>query len=396
MADFKYELPEKLIAQIPLANRDASKLLVYKEGNISETKFSELVNVLPEGSLLVFNNTKVLKARLFFRKETGAEIELLLLEPYEPSQYAASLSSSKECMWKCMAGNLKKWKEGPVYTHVVSGGSTIKLKAEKRAVNGNILTVRFSWDTDIKFGELIGAGGHIPLPPYISRSDNEYDSVRYQTVYSREEGSVAAPTAGLHFTEEIMKKLKTEKGIKTVDLTLHVGAGTFLPVKSEYISGHQMHTEHYSFTSDFVGKLRGNAGKVIAVGTTSARAIESIYWLGTQLLEHGETPDKMYTGQWDPYRPGDIPETEESLKAVEEYMLKNRLESISASTSLLIVPGYRFRITKGLITNFHQPGSTLLLLVSAFTGNRWREIYRFAKENEFRFLSYGDSSLLLP
>jgi S-adenosylmethionine:tRNA ribosyltransferase-isomerase len=394
--DYDYDLPDDRIAQYPVGERDESKLLVYKGGNISQDIFRNIDNHLPSGSLLVFNNTRVIRARLLFRKDSGALIEILCLEPISPCDYNLSFGSKEAVEWKCIIGNLKKWKKGVLTISAIDGSKPFNLYAEKLAADGEAWHIKFSWDNkDLCFAEVIESCGHIPLPPYITRNDETEDNIRYQTVYSSVNGSVAAPTAGLHFTGSVLKRL-TSAGIKMLEITLHVGAGTFKPVKSENIYEHEMHTEHFFADKKTIILLLENLGRIIPVGTTSVRTIESLYWLGVKIIsDPEETHTELALTQWEAY---DLPQTiatEEALEAVLNFMSKNNLNTLGASTSILIKPGYEFRMTNGIVTNFHQPRSTLLLLISAFTGKSWKELYIFALENNFRFLSYGDSSLLL-
>jgi S-adenosylmethionine:tRNA ribosyltransferase-isomerase len=394
--DYDYDLPEDRIAQYPAAERDASKLLVFKNGIISQDTFRNIDQHLPEGSLLIFNNTRVIRARLLFRKGSGALIEILCLEPLLPYDYSLSFGSKESVEWKCIIGNLKKWKTGTLSTSFIVNGVNKNLYAEKLLSEGEAWRIRFSWDDlNLSFAEVIEGCGHIPLPPYINRSDENEDNIRYQTVYSSVDGSVAAPTAGLHFTASVMEKLRSE-GIKTAEITLHVGAGTFKPIKSENIYEHEMHTEHFFADKKTIKLLLENKGKIIPVGTTSVRTLESLYWLGVKIIsEPGLSFTEIALKQWEAY---ELPQEFSSVQAIEgllSFMNKNQLNTLLASTSILIKPGYQFRMTNGIITNFHQPRSTLLLLISAFTGKSWKELYIFALENNFRFLSYGDSSLLL-
>ncbi|HKK42020.1 MAG TPA: S-adenosylmethionine:tRNA ribosyltransferase-isomerase [Bacteroidales bacterium] len=396
LSDYNYELPPDRIAQHPVKERDSSKLLISDGTYINEDKFRNLARYLPAHSLLVFNNTRVIQARILFRKESGADIEILCLEPLDPPGYDESFSSFGPVEWKCMVGNLKKWKRGPLTLTVRSGEQNFILSAEKVAPEGDAYRIRFTWyDEKISFSEILESVGHIPLPPYISRPDSEEDRKRYQTVYSIINGSVAAPTAGLHFTGKLLNKL-INKGIDSASVTLHVGAGTFRPVKTESIAGHEMHCEHYFVTLSAIEMILRNRDNIIAVGTTSVRTLESLYWTGVKLLlKNKNVEDLMHLGQWEAYGlKQDIP-LKDSLEAVIYKLTKENKEILEASTSLIIVPGYKFRVTGGMITNFHQPGSTLLLLVSAWTGPSWKKIYKYALENDFRFLSYGDSSLLL-
>ncbi|HEX2969248.1 MAG TPA: S-adenosylmethionine:tRNA ribosyltransferase-isomerase [Bacteroidales bacterium] len=395
--DYDYNLPDERIAQYPVERRDSSRLLVMKKGEISQDLFSNIDKYLPDKSLLVFNNSKVVKARLLFGKDTGAKIEVFCLEPEVPSGYEMSFRSSSPVEWKCIIGNLKKWKKGIIRTSFVHNGATRYLEAEKtKQGDGETWIIRFTWDSCISFAEVLEAAGHIPLPPYIERPDETLDADRYQTVYSRMEGSVAAPTAGLHFTSNVLENLK-DNGIKMTELTLHVGAGTFQPVKVKNATDHKMHYEHFLVTQDTVKSLVANEGKIIAVGTTSVRTIESLYWLGIKLINKSQGDcSKLILGQWDAYKiKTEIP-ANEALNAILLMMKEKKVLSLYASTGIMIIPGYKYRVVNGIITNFHQPRSTLLLLVSAWIGDRWKEAYSYALENNFRFLSYGDSSLLFP
>jgi len=396
--DYDYILPDDRIAQYPAEERDKSQLLVFRHNEISKDFFHNIYKYIPSDSLLVFNNTKVIRARLLFKKDSGAQIEILCLEPLSPPDYGLSFASKKPVEWKCIVGNLKKWKTGILSAVFRNGGLKEILYAEKIKAEGEAWRIRFSWDNaDLSFSDVIEGCGHMPLPPYISRADEINDSTRYQTVYSKIKGSVAAPTAGLHFTDEVFKRL-SEEGIRTAEITLHVGAGTFQPVKSENIYEHEMHTEHFSADKKNLESLLQKQGRIIAVGTTSVRTLESLYWLGVKLIMNSEAmalSAEFTISQWEAY---DLPSEatlEESITALINYMNRNKAEIIKASTSILIIPGYEFKVVSGMITNFHQPKSTLLLLISAFIGIRWKELYIFALENNFRFLSYGDSSLLL-
>ncbi len=387
--DYNYNLPDSRIAKYPLPERDASKLLLYKGGNISETYFKELPKQLPEGSLLVFNTTKVIRARLQFQKATGATIEIFCLEPHNPSEYATALQSKYSCQWKCLVGNLKRWKEEKISREIDCNGQVCKLSAQIIERIEDAFVIQFEWDKSLIFSEILEYSGAIPIPPYLNRKSETIDNQRYQTVFSEVEGSVAAPTAGLHFTPQLLESLP-QKGIKKATLTLHVGAGTFKPVKSETIGGHHMHTEVFTFSENLLDSLLAN-DKITAVGTTAVRSLESIYQIGAKLLSKAEKP--FHIRQWEAY---ELPifTKEEALNAVKEYMRKNALQEITAKTDILIAPGYDFKIITAMLTNFHQPQSTLLLLVSALVGDDWKRIYDYAMENDFRFLSYGDSSLL--
>jgi S-adenosylmethionine:tRNA ribosyltransferase-isomerase len=346
--------------------------------------------------LLVFNNTRVIRARLLFQKQSGANIEVFCLEPLSPAVYESSFSSKSPVEWKCIIGNLKKWKTGVLTLRFTDKYKEYDLNAEKVSSDGEAWRIRFCWNNDgLTFGEVIQASGHIPLPPYINREDSNEDSERYQTVYSVVKGSVAAPTAGLHFTEYVLGRL-SEKGIRRTDITLHVGAGTFKPVKTRQISDHEMHVEHFFVTIDTIYELIKNHGRIIAVGTTSVRALESLYWLGVKIKSKSQNRLILNTiNQWEPYENDYNIQVKDSMAALADYMVKGKLTVLDASTSIMIIPGYKFRMISGMITNFHQPCSTLLLLIAAWTGNSWLDIYKYALENGYRFLSYGDSSLLL-
>jgi S-adenosylmethionine:tRNA ribosyltransferase-isomerase len=393
--DYDYDLPEDRIAQYPVKERDKSRLLLFDGNTISSDTFTNIDRYLPEGSLLVFNNTRVIRARLLFQKKSGAQIEIFCLEPNSPPDYEASFASQFPVEWKCIIGNLKKWKTGIVTMKFHLNNKEYELHAEKISPEREAWRIRFEWNNnDISFSEVLEASGHIPLPPYITREDEKEDADRYQTVYSSVKGSVAAPTAGLHFTRDLLARLKG-KGVNQVDITLHVGAGTFQPVRASKISDHHMHCEHFFVTGETINELLENHGRIIAVGTTSVRTIESLYWLGVKAINYPQSNiDDLKVGQWEPYdNDQDIP-VKTALKALSDLMAKHKYRSISASTKIIIIPGYKFRVITGMITNFHQPKSTLLLLISAWTGTDWHKIYAYALENGFRFLSYGDSSLL--
>ena len=396
LSEYDYDLPEDKIAQYPLEKRDESRMLLFRNNNISEDIFKNIDNHIPSGSLLVFNNTKVIRARLIFRKDSGAKIEVFCLEPSTPCDYAMSFSSKNRVEWKCLIGNIRKWKRGILNIGFSKNNKQYKLFAEMLNSEGDAWRIKFSWDaSELTFGEVIEATGHIPIPPYLNRPDEEEDSVRYQTIYSQVRGSVAAPTAGLHFTKEVIKKLLI-KDIQTVELTLHVGAGTFQPIKSDSILEHQMHSEHFFISARAIEIILKNIGSIIAVGTTSVRTLESLYWLGLKLMEDSMiAPDELYLGQWEPYSLKNTADPMQSLETILFWMKKNNLTHLHAPTRIMIIPGYNFIFTDGIITNFHQPKSTLLLLISAWVGDYWKKIYGYALENDFRFLSYGDSSLLL-
>lgn len=390
ISDYNYELPDERIAKFPLEKRDSSKLLTYISGNVSTNVFSSLPEILPANSCLVFNNTRVIQARLEFFKSTGSRIEIFCLEPQDPSSYELSLSSTQSCVWKCMVGNLKKWKAEVLKKEV--GTDNLILEAERLETNGNTSFIKFSWNNGVSFAEVLDLLGELPIPPYLNRKTQESDKTTYQTVYSKVKGSVAAPTAGLHFTPEVISALH-DKGIKTMELTLHVGAGTFQPVKAEEIGGHAMHAEKIEVSKDFIENIIENLGNIVAVGTTSVRTLESLYYLGVQLYS-GDT--KLLVNQWEPYENKSELSPKESLQAILNYMEQTQSNILYATTQIMIVPGYKFNIVNILITNFHQPKSTLLLLLAAFIGDKWRELYKYALENDYRFLSYGDSSVLIP
>lgn len=390
--DFTYNLPEERIAKYPLAQRDASKLLVYKEGNVDEYSFKDISSLVPSDTTLVFNNTKVIHARLIFHKTTGARIEIFCLNPLEPSDYSLVFQSKKSCVWDCIVGNSKKWKTGSLEMPFEYNNTEYVLSAVRDFTDGESNRIRFSWNCDdLTFGEVLEITGKIPVPPYLNRDSEDSDTVRYQTVYSKYEGSVAAPTAGLHFTDSVIESLKN-KGVSISELTLHVGAGTFKPVKSENIGGHDMHTERISISLETVKEIVETKENVFAVGTTSVRTLESFYWIGVKLLEGVEDID--FIGQWEIYDLKQDYTRKEAYEAIYNYMKEHSIELYVASTKIIIVPGYDYKVIDAIVTNFHQPNSTLLLLVSALVGEDWHKIYKFALERDFRFLSYGDSSLL--
>ncbi len=399
--EFDYPLPDERIAKYPLQQRDASKLLVYRNGEISESKFATIANFLPENALLVYNNTRVIQARLVFYKDTGARIEVFCLEPLKPADYAQSLGSTTECVWKCMVGNLKKWKGEKLSKTVEIAKVTCVFNAELLETEGNTHSIHFTWNnTDIHFADILEKAGELPIPPYLHRKTEESDLTTYQTVYSKIKGSVAAPTAGLHFTPEVLKSLQ-KKNIETEELTLHVGAGTFQPVKTRDIAEHHMHTEVISVHRSTIENIQKNLGNIIAVGTTSVRTLESLFYLSPALYKgEGECNSKsiskkLQVSQWAPYEKNTEISTFDALQSLLEYLDANNLTTLHAETQIMIKPGYKFRVVNGMITNFHQPKSTLLLLVSAFVDGNWKEIYDYAMGYNFRFLSYGDSSLLL-
>lgn len=389
--DYTYDLPDERIAKFPLAQREASKLLIYREGQIDVKHFADVRELLQPGQTLIFNNTKVIHARIFFRKPTGAVIEVFCLEPHFPVDYAQNFAAKGECEWSCMVGNLKKWKEGSIECRFTYAGKEYVLSAEKQEQQNGEVIVRFSWDDHLSFSEVLEGCGRIPIPPYLNRESEESDEIRYQTVYSREEGSVAAPTAGLHFTAGILNDLKT-KGVQVTELTLHVGAGTFRPVKAETIGGHDMHTEHLIISRQLVECLRRKEGDIIAVGTTSVRTLESLYWMGVKRLEGVE--EFFSLEQWEAYTLPDHYTLQVAMEALAGWFDETHQELLKARTTIIIVPGYQFRVINAMFTNFHQPQSTLLLLISAVVGEDWHKIYDYALAHDFRFLSYGDSSFL--
>lgn len=397
--DFNYNLPDERIAKFPLAKRDNSKLLLYRHGEVTEDVFHNIAQYLPKGALMVFNNTKVIQARLHFRKETGALIEVFLLEPYMPADYEQMFQTTGHCSWLCMIGNLKKWKEGTLKRTFDVNGKEVTLVAERKEDVHKSYRVDFSWDaSDVSWAELLDAVGELPIPPYLNRETQESDKTTYQTVYSKIKGSVAAPTAGLHFTPEVLADIDRH-GIDREELTLHVGAGTFKPVKSEEIQDHEMHTEYICVHRQTLEKLIRHEAKAIAVGTTSVRTLESLYYIGVKLEKTLDlSEEELHVCQWEPYENA-VAKPITPIKAIENilaYLDKHGLSALHASTQIIIAPGYEYNIVKMLVTNFHQPQSTLLLLVSAFVHGDWRKIYDYALAHDFRFLSYGDSSLLIP
>lgn len=391
--DYNYPLPDERIAKYPLNERDASKLLVYSEGNVSTKAFKDIADYLPNGSLMVFNDTKVVPARLHFQRSTGAHIEIFCLEPIDPEEYVMMFAVTGCCRWKCIVGNVKRWKNDTLSLYNPMNDSEIEhmgLKADLVERDGETSIVQFTWENGEPFSRVLEVCGSIPIPPYLNRGTEDIDLERYQTLYARFRGSVAAPTAGLHFTDRVLESIK-EKGIETDTVCLHVGAGTFLPVKSSLVSEHTMHREPFVVTLSFLESLLNRRGKVVAVGTTSVRTLESLYYVGAKCIETGMPQD---VEQWDPYEKEYSYTLEETLTALISYMRDNGMDSIQTGTRIIIVPGYRFKVVDVLVTNFHQPQSTLLLLISAFVGGDWKAIYDHALNDGFRFLSYGDSSLL--
>ena len=400
ISDYQYPLPDERIAKFPIAQRDHSKLLVYRHGEVGEDVFYHLPDYLPKGSLMVFNNTKVIQARMHFRKLTGALIEVFLLEPAEPSDYELMFQTSGHCAWYCLVGNLKKWKEGTLEREITIHQSPVTVKATRGPIHGTSHRIDFEWTGGVSFAEVIDAMGELPIPPYLNRETQESDKTTYQTVYSKIKGSVAAPTAGLHFTDQVLQAIDAA-GIDREELTLHVGAGTFKPVKSEEIEGHEMHTEFISVRRSTIQKLISHDASAIAVGTTSVRTLESLYYMGLKVMQNPDlSEEQLHVAQWEPYEIVNsekrIVNSVEALKALAAWMDARGLEVLHSSTQIIIAPGYDYKIVKMLVTNFHQPQSTLLLLVSAFVKGDWRKIYDYALAHDFRFLSYGDSSLLIP
>jgi len=430
ISDFNYNLPDERIAKFPVAERDHSKLLVYNKGNISEDTFCNITEYLPGGALMVFNNTRVIRARMHFRKETGALIEIFLLEPYLPADYEQMFQTRGRCQWLCLIGNKKKWKEGVLKQKLVQSNDKqsaeeIELSARYIGPHATSQIIEFSWNSlvscasdkqELSFAEIVDLAGELPIPPYLNRETEKSDLTTYQTVYSKIKGSVAAPTAGLHFTPAVLSDIDAHE-IERDEVTLHVGAGTFKPVKTEDVADHEMHAEHFAVKLTTIQNLIRHNAQAIAVGTTSVRTLESLYYIGAQIIKgtfansataatepanlQSEENDGIVEGvvsQWEPYQPGanDVSALD-ALKAIEKYLLDNHLDTLHASTQIIITPaGYDYKIVKMLVTNFHQPQSTLLLLVSALIGDNWHRVYDYALSHDFRFLSYGDSSLLIP
>lgn len=391
--DYNYELPDSRIAKYPLEERDQSKLLEFRDSCITEHIFRDLPGLLPDNAIMVFNDTKVVPARLHFRRESGASIEIFCLEPHLPVEYNVNFASTGQCEWRCIVGNVKKWKGDVLRLDNPDGDESISLmnlRAELVERQGETSIVRFRWDNGAAFSAVLEACGRIPIPPYLNRDTESIDSERYQTLYAKYRGSVAAPTAGLHFTDAVLEAIRNS-GIDTETVCLHVGAGTFLPVKSDNVAEHRMHREPFSVSLDFLMKLRHGGHKIIAVGTTSVRTLESLYYVGVGIIEEGEAKD---VDQWAPYSREYDYSLEESLDAIIGYLKARGETSLRVGTRIIIVPGFRFRVVDVLVTNFHQPQSTLLLLISAFIGGEWKPVYEYALAHSFRFLSYGDSSLL--
>ena len=428
ISDYNYPLPDERIAKYPVAERDHSKLLIYNKGVVGEDVFYNIPNYLPSNALMVFNNTKVIQARLHFRKESGALIEIFLLEPFEPADYEQMFQTRGHCSWLCLIGNLKKWKEGTLVRKVGVGSQEVEVRATRRGEHGTSQWIEFEWSKvegqrskvegqrskvesqsskdegscPITFADIIDAMGELPIPPYLNRETQESDKTTYQTVYSKIKGSVAAPTAGLHFTEKVLADIDAH-GIEREELTLHVGAGTFRPVKSDTIGEHPMHTEYIAVRRHTIERLIAHDGEAIAVGTTSVRTLESLYYMGLKVMANPNlTEEQLHVNQWEPYEGLKLKvdslelKAKDVLQALLDWMDRHELTILHSSTQIIIAPGYDYKIVKILITNFHQPQSTLLLLVSAFVKGDWRRIYDYALSHDFRFLSYGDSSLLIP
>lgn len=396
IADYTYQLPDERIAKYPLAERDSSKLLVYRNGTICEKVFKELPELLQPNDCLVFNDTRVIHARIHFQRQTGAQIEILCLEPVEPAEVSEAFTRKKSTVWRAMVGNGKRWKTGEMLTRTITTEtSSYQLNVEMSAKEPDAFVVQFSWDADLSFAEVLDDVGILPLPPYLNRNTETEDEERYQTVYAQADGSVAAPTAGLHFTKRVFDDLK-ERQVQSLFVTLHVGAGTFKPVKSDTMQDHDMHKERILVSVNTIEKMReaSEGSRIMAVGTTSLRTIESIYWFGVKLLAQDHVKE-FFVGQWEPYELADrTVDAAQALDAVLKWMHENAQSYLSGYTQVLIAPGYQIRMANALITNFHQPQSTLLLLVAALIGKDWKRVYNHALEHDFRFLSFGDSSIL--
>jgi S-adenosylmethionine:tRNA ribosyltransferase-isomerase len=394
ISDFDYALPYERIAKYPLDERDASKLLVYRKNTIENSLFKNIDKYLNDNDLLAFNNTKVIPARLLFFRPTGAQIEIFCLEPISPADFALTLQSTS-CTWKCIVGNMKKWKEPFLEKILIINGKEVVFRAEKKSEFSSSIEILFTWDnTNITFEKIIETAGTTPIPPYLNRTSEEIDEKRYQTVYSSVKGSVAAPTAGLHFTDTVLNDLR-DRNVNLAELTLHVGAGTFKPVQTEEIADHEMHSEFFQIKKDTLKLLYNQKGNVISVGTTTLRTLESLYWIAEKINRKPQTTENIFSvGQWDPYEIQSQLSYSQALEIIIEYLEKKKLDELVGNTQIMIAPGYKIRSIKALVTNFHQPKSTLLLLIATITGDNWKEIYRFALENHYRFLSYGDSSIL--
>jgi len=396
ISDYTYDLPDERIAKFPMAERDHSKLLLYKQGEVGEDVFYNLPKHLPQGALMVMNNTRVIQARLHFRKDTGALIEIFLLEPAEPRDYEQMFQQTQRCSWLCLVGNQKKWKEGALSRRFEVKGEGLEITATRKGEVGTSQLIEFEWTGNASFAEVIDVMGELPIPPYLNRETQESDKTTYQTVYSKIKGSVAAPTAGLHFTERVLSDIDA-RGIEREEVTLHVGAGTFRPVKSETIGEHPMHTEYVAVHRHTIERLLAHNGEAIAVGTTSVRTLESLYYMGLKLESNPDlSAEDLHVHQWEPYEQAANIAPMKALQNMLAWYDKNDETVLHSSTQIIIAPGYDYKIVKMLITNFHQPQSTLLLLVSAFVHGDWHKIYNYALSHDFRFLSYGDSSLLIP
>lgn len=391
--DYNYPLPDERIAKYPLSERDASKLLIYRNGNVSQDRFRNIAEQIPEGSVMVFNDTKVVPARLHFQRESGAHIEIFCLEPVLPEEYVTMFAVTERCRWKCIVGNVKRWKSDTLHLYNPLNDTEIEdmgLRADLVERCGETSIVEFTWKNGAPFSKVLEICGSVPIPPYLNRDTENIDLERYQTLYARFRGSVAAPTAGLHFTEDVLNEIRS-RNVVTDTVCLHVGAGTFLPVKSSNVAEHTMHREPFVVSLSLLERLIDKTGSLVAVGTTSVRTLESLYYVGVKCIESGKPSD---VDQWEPYT-REYPYTvQESLNAIAAYLRANGLDELKVGTRIIIVPGYEFKLVDVLVTNFHQPQSTLLLLISAFVKGDWHNIYDFALENDFRFLSYGDSSIL--
>ncbi|MBR2196024.1 MAG: S-adenosylmethionine:tRNA ribosyltransferase-isomerase [Salinivirgaceae bacterium] len=392
ISDFNYPLPDERIAKYPLAERDQSKLLVYNKGSITEDVFCNLAAHLDADSVIVTNNTKVIRARMEFFKDSGARVEVFCLEPHEPAEYSTMFSQTGSCVWLCYVGNSKKWKSGPLTKQIGNGQKSTTLSITRVGTDRDAQLIRFEWDNpSVAFGEIVDWAGQIPIPPYLNRKSEAIDDVRYQTIYSAEKGSVAAPTAGLHFTQAVFDSLQA-KGIEHLNVTLHVGAGTFKPVQTETIGEHPMHIEHFVLSDEILKPLCNNKKKVVAVGTTTVRTLESMYWMGVKAKLGLENP--LDLGQWEAYSLPDTVTVPDAFVALLDLLHQSGHQELTAGTCIMIAPGYQYKVVDNLITNFHQPQSTLLLLVSALIGDNWHRVYDYALAHDFRFLSYGDSCLL--
>jgi S-adenosylmethionine:tRNA ribosyltransferase-isomerase len=397
LKDYSYNLPEDRIAKFPLEKRDESKLLIYNRGDLGEDRFSNVAGNFNKDDLVVFNNSKVIQARLEFHKESGARIEIFCLEAAEPAEIQLAFQQNEKVTWRCLIGNLKKWKQGTLFKRLKIKEFDVVLSARLLENRTTENLVEFSWNVpDLSFSEVLEFAGQTPIPPYLNRKAEPIDQSRYQTVYSSPEGSVAAPTAGLHFSKAVLDAVEN-RGTKKIEVTLHVGIGTFRPIQSEFLQDHEMHNEYFSVTRDMIERLCGEFHQTVMVGTTSVRTLESLYLIGAMIAKDPEIqPEKLFVEQWDGILMDSKLTRKDSLEFLREYMVKKDMDVLHSTTGLMIVPGYRFKMTDVLITNFHMPGSSLILLVAAFVGEDWRRIYNYAMDHDFRFLSYGDSSILIP